>query len=486
MDHGQRRTRAGRVGRVERRLKMLTIGCPPSVCRLAVVLLFVAWFSMGLAHSQVRAPDGALARADSSPATEMQGAENLLAGSPSSIGGFYEFSGGFSFRDPSHWSRAVSRLQLSANGSLGPQAKWRMGARIDADPVYASNQFYPARVRDDQKLDLSWRETYVDVSSGGWDFRLGAQNIVWGEVVGLFFADVVSARDLRDFLLPSFDVVRTPQWAMRAEHFKGDSHVELVWIPHQSFDNVGKPGSDFYPVPLPTPASAADVSIFRDPTKPARSLRNSSYGLRANTLVDGWDLAGFYYRSFSTTPTYYRVPSNLPNQPFAVQPVYDRIWQVGGTVSKDFGSLVGRAEVVYTKGRSFASTDARAPSGVLARDTVDWVLGTDITLPQDVQLNAQIFQRWYRGGQQTLAVQSGDFGASILLAAKLTARLESRVLWIQSFGGGGGLIRPRLNWTPARNTAVGVGVDVFTGPKDGFFGRYNSRDRFYTEVRRDF
>lgn len=467
-------------------MTMLPMRCFPSAVRHAFALPFVAWCIACPAHSQELAAGRVLASAESSSDTVRPSAETPLVEPPFSIGGFYEFSGAFSFRDPSHWSRAVSRLQLSANGKIGSQAKWRMGARIDADPVYASNQFYQARVRDDQKLDLSWRETYLDVSSSGWDFRLGAQNIVWGEVVGLFFADVVSARDLRDFLLPGFDVLRKPQWAMRAEHFKGDSHVELVWIPLQSFDNVGKPGSDFYPVPLPTPASAADASIFRDPTKPARSLRNSSYGLRANTLVDGWDLAGFYYRSFSTTPTYYRVPSTLPMQPFAVQPLYDRIWQLGGTVSKDFGSLVGRAEVVYTKGRSFASTDARAPGGVLARDTVDWVLGTDITLPQDVQLNAQVFQRWYRGGQQTLAVQSGDIGASILLAAKLTATLESRLLLIQSFGGGGGLIRPRLNWTPAKNTSVGVGVDIFTGPKDGFFGRYNNRDRFYTEVRRDF
>jgi len=29
-------------------------------------------------------------------------------------------------------------------------------------------------------------------------------------------------------------------------------------------------------------------------------------------------------------------------------------------------------------------------------------------------------------------------------------------------------------------------VDIFTGPDDGYFGRYNNRDRAYAEVRFDF
>jgi len=52
-------------------------------------------------------------------------------------------------------------------------------------------------------------------------FRLGRQHIVWGEMVGLFFADVVSAKDMRQFILPDFDMIRIPQWAARAEFLRG-------------------------------------------------------------------------------------------------------------------------------------------------------------------------------------------------------------------------------------------------------------------------
>jgi hypothetical protein len=343
-----------------------------------------------------------------------------------------------------------------------------------------SDSFYLPAVQKDQRADFFWRETYLDFSAGALDWRVGAQNIVWGDVVGFFVADVVSPRDLREFLLPSFDIVRAPQWAVRAEYFKGDSHLELVWIPVPSFDNVGKPGSDFYPVRLPSPTPASVAAFFQDPVTPARTLANSNYGIRGNTLIDGWDLSAFYYRSYSRSPTFYTLPSGI------VQPQYDRIWQLGGTANKDLGAAVLRFEGVYTGGQSYASIDPLAPQGALQRDTLDWVVGADFALPRDARLNVQVFQRLYDGSDSTLVVQTGDIGVSAQLTAKITAAWEPQILWIQTFGGGGAMIRPRLNWYPAKNTALGFGVDIFTGPDNGVFGRYNNRDRLYGELRYDF
>jgi len=405
---------------------------------------------------------------------------------PVSLTGFYDFLGAYTYAKPTHWSNAVNRLQLSAQGNFGRDVKWKIGGRVDVDAVYFSDSFYLPAVQKDQQFSSFWRETYIDFSTLGWDFRIGAQNIVWGDVVGFFVADVVSPRDLREFLLPTFDIIRAPQWAARAEYFHGDSHLELVWIPVPSFDNIGKPGADFYQQRLPSPTPASAAAPFQDPITPGKSLNNSNYGIRANTLVGGWDLAAFYYRSFSRTPTFYTLPGPSPALPVIFQPLYDRIWQVGATVNKDFGSVVLHAESVYTGGQSYASTDPLAPQGVVQRNTFDWVIGTDFALPREVRLNLQVFQRIYDGSDSTLVIQGGTWGASAQLAGKITAAWEPQILWIQTFGGGGGLIRPRLNWYPAKNTTVAAGLDIFTGPDNGFFGRFNNRDRVYTEVRFDF
>ena len=50
-------------------------------------------------------------------------------------------------------------------------------------------------------------------------------------MVGLFFGDVVSALDLREFVLPDFETIRIPQWAARAEYFNSNFHADLIWLP---------------------------------------------------------------------------------------------------------------------------------------------------------------------------------------------------------------------------------------------------------------
>ncbi|MGC1818018.1 MAG: DUF1302 family protein, partial [Casimicrobiaceae bacterium] len=157
------------------------------------------------------------------------------------------------YGDPSHWSKMLVRSELDAEGGLGDGVRYKLGARLDYDFVYDATNFYPPDVRRDQRFDLVLRENYIDFGKGDWDFRLGRQQIVWGEMVGLFFADVVSAKDLREFILPSFDELRIPQWAGRAEYFKGDFHAEAIWIPVPSYDDIGKPGAEFFPGAPPSP-----------------------------------------------------------------------------------------------------------------------------------------------------------------------------------------------------------------------------------------
>ncbi|HET7033621.1 MAG TPA: DUF1302 family protein [Casimicrobiaceae bacterium] len=401
--------------------------------------------------------------------------------------GMLDGLGAYTYSDPTHWSRGVGRLGLTAQGAFSENVKWKLSGRVDGDIVYATSNFYLEPVKRNQQFSAFWGENYLDISAGSWDFRLGTQQIIWGEVVGLFFADVVSAKDEREFLLPTFDLIRIPQLAARAEYFSGDSHLELIWIPIPAFDRIGKPGADFYPAPLPSPTPASVAALFNNPETPTRSLSNSNYGVRFNTLVSGWDLAAFYYRSMSTQPTFYRLDTGNPAQPFVFQPRYDRIWQAGGTVSKDLGDMVLRAEAVYANGQGYSVTTLSAPQGVLQKSTFDYIVSAEWALPGDTRLNLQAFQRvFFDGGGRDLVVRSDGFGMGIFVSTKWTDALEPQILYQQNFDHAGGIVRPRLNWTAGKNATVAFGVDIFVGPNDGFFGRYNNRDRVYSESRYDF
>jgi hypothetical protein len=112
-------------------------------------------------------------------------------------------------------------------------------------------------------------------------------------------------------------------------------------------------------------------------------------------------------------------------------------------------------------------------------------LSLDIPFSEvDGRTNFQVFQRiCVDGGDDAVALKSGSIGVSAFFSAKLAGVWEPQLIWIQTFGGGGSLVRPRITWTGIKNTTLSLGVDIFTGANDGYFGRYNDRDRVYGEIR---
>jgi len=404
------------------------------------------------------------------------------AGAAGGVKGFLQFEMARTTASPVHWSKMLTRADLSKQGNLGGGVKYKVGARLDYDAVYSLYNYYPAEVEKDQRFNVVLRENYLDVGAGNWDFRIGKQNVVWGEMVGLFFADVVSARDMREFILPEFDTMRIPQWATRAEYFNDDYHAELLWIPVPSYDDIGKPGAEFYPPQIQPPGVGIQ---YRSEVRPSRKLSNTNYGLRLSTLKNGWDVSGFAYSSMDIMPTFYRDTVSVPGT-FIYEARHDRIHQFGGTLAKDFGAVVLKGEAVYTRGRQFTVLRLADADGVVPQNTLDWALGLDFSLPAETRFNAQVFQRTYFSHDPDLFADKQENGYSLLLSHKLTDKLEAQALLISSFNRTDWLLRPRVTWAFERNWRLAVGADIFKGPSLGLFGRYDRNDRVYSEVRYSF
>ncbi|MHB1428569.1 MAG: DUF1302 family protein [Rhodocyclaceae bacterium] len=399
--------------------------------------------------------------------------------------GFAQFELARTVAKPDHWSKMLGRLEFGGTGRLGANVKWKLSARADYDAVFDVTNHYPGAVERDQRFNFMLRENYLDIGAGDWEFRLGRQHVIWGEMVGLFFADVVSARDMREFILPEFNLLRIPQWAARAEYFKGDFHGELLWIPVPTYDETGKPGAEFFPW-QPDYSDLGYTTLYRNERKPARKPSNGNYGLRAGWLNNGWDLSGFYYRSTDAAPTFYREVNPGPDT-VTYEARHDRITQFGGTLAKDFGSVVMKAEGIYTKGRGLTVLRLADADGLARQNTFDWALGLDFALPAETRLNIQIFQSMITSARDPDLIQDKrENGYSVLVNGKLAPRFEAEMLWVASLNRTDWMLRPKLNWMFERNWRFVVGADVFHGPPLGYFGRYSDRDRIYTELRYSF
>lgn len=395
--------------------------------------------------------------------------------------GFVQAEAARAYRSPEHWSKARLRLDVHRVGRFSENVKWKIGVRADYDAAYDRSGFYPPAVREDQRYEFMLRENYLDIGAGDWDIRLGRQHVVWGEMVGLFFADVVSAKDMREFLLPEFDQLRTPQWAALASYTKNNSHLDLLWIPLPTIDNIGKPGADFYPHPLPV------FATYLGEQKPSRKLSNSNYGLRLTHLKNGWDVSGFYYRSVDASPTFYRVSTPaVPTAPFVFQARHDKIDQYGGTLSKDLGFTLLKGELVYTQGRKYNVTRLTQADGLVKQNTLDYAIGLDFNIGADTRLNFQAFQRIYFGHDPDIIPDKRESGISAYFNSKFARNVEAQTLFVHSLNRRDWVARPRIAWTFERNWRLMLGADVFSGPATGLLGRFGSNDRIYTELRFSF
>lgn len=394
--------------------------------------------------------------------------------------GFMQFEAARTTADPTHWSKLRLLTELGSQGRLSDDVKWKASARLGYDAVFDATGHYSAEVAHDQRTIAMLRETYLDIGAGDWDFRLGRQQVVWGEMVGLFFADVVSARDLREFILPDFETLRTPQWAARAEYFKNDFHAELLWVPVATYDDIGKPGAEFYPYQPVLPGFTAQ---YRSEVRPSRSLDNGNYGVRLSTLLDGWDLSGFHYRSMDIQQTFYR---EIVGSTMFFEPRHDRINQTGATLAKDLGSVVLKGEAVYTRGRKFGVLDVTDADGVVVQNTLDWAAGLDFTLPADTRFNVQLYQRTFFDHNPDIVPEKHENGYSLFLNKKFGGKWEAQATFISSLNRTDWLFRPRVQWNFERNWRLLAGFDVFKGPPLGMFGQYANRDRAYAEVRYSF
>ena len=396
------------------------------------------------------------------------------------VRGYVQLEAARTYASPAHWSKALGRLELGSQGKLNGGGQWKLSGRVDFNGIYDLDDFYQSDVRDDQRAEFHLRETYLDFSSGDWEWRLGRQNIVWGEMVGMFLADVVSAKDLREFILPDFQILRIPQWAARAEYYLDDDHLELVWIPWPSYDEIGKPadftktgsGADFYPYP-PVPNN----HTFLKEQKPSAKLSRGNFGARISRLREGWDMSGFYYTSMNNTATFYPVALDV------YEPRHDRIWQLGGSVAKDMGWAVVKAEAVYTQGRRF---NLMSTGDVVKQPMLDWAIGFDVNPDTDTRLNAQFFQSRIFDHEADVLPDRVENGVSFYVTRALPNKWRAEILLMSSINRADWMARPKVSWGFQPNWKLTFGADVFNGPITGFFGQYDAQDRVYTELRHDF
>lgn len=269
------------------------------------------------------------------------------------------------------------------------QVEWRPNDRFEAlldaelsrdwvfDLGYDTDWKEPYRDQRETRLDLY--EARLGYRTSDWALTTGRQVQTWG------FNDVLSVLEpanpprMAQPGLYGADEARLSRWLTEARLYLGRWTLQGMVAHENRMAEMPVYGSDYYPLPIATDDQVPDHG-WEDP-------ESHSGGIRLSGLWQGADLAAFVWRGYNPT-------GHLVFAPGRIERWYERLTTVGVGLSRPINSAVIKAEVAAEDGLAWAPVTETMQDGKPVRtsgatrttERISWVLGVDISLPEDSRL----------------------------------------------------------------------------------------------------
>ena len=333
-------------------------------------------------------------------------------------------------------------------------------------------------------LTFQIREAYIDLYFDNFDLRVGKQQIVWGKADGVFITDIVSPKNLYEFLLPEFDEIRLGVIGAKFDYYIGNNTLELVWLPVFTPTKYANPKSIWAIKPDFSVQPKFDYS--KREVKP--SLENSELFLKYSALTEyvDFEIMGGYM--WDDDPTLYSsfVPNDSGRKNLVITPKHNRLTLAGGSFSTTIGPFVFRGEAAYYFGKYFNTTTPQINEGVIQKDYIHYMLGTDFTL-FGINFSMQFIQKAIMNYENVIKPTpffKGEFnnmGTFLARYSTLNETLDFEFFMYYDFEYDAALMRPRILYDFSDSINLQFGANIFTGTK-GQFGQFNKNDMLYGKI----
>lgn len=336
----------------------------------------------------------------------------------------------------------------------------------------------------EKELDINLREAYLDIYFRTMDIRIGKQQIIWGNADGVFITDVVSPKNLEEFLLRDFEEIRTGITSLKADYYFGNNTIEFVWAPtftptkFPEQNSIWFPKQDFSNYPI-------EPTIDDSKKEVENNLENSEVFAKLSamsSLLDYEIMAGYMW---DDDPTMHIQKTIDPNtgQISSVTAVsrHHRLSLAGGSFSTTLGSFVVRGEGAFYGGKYFSSQDMSLAEGVVEKDYLHYLLGLDFTL-WDIDLSTQFIQEAILDYEESIT--DDEYKNTMTFLAREDFLRQTLTLELFSYIGlndSDALIRPKIYYDLQDSFELMLGANLFLGD-EGRFGQYNNNDMLYTKV----
>jgi hypothetical protein len=375
--------------------------------------------------------------------------------------------------------------------AIGGYARTKVGALIDGGDYFVAENtldlrlsytlgdagFYANPVlyeRDGDVEPVGLREAYIDLSGESFDVRIGKQQIIWGKGDGVFITDIVSPKDLSQFLIPDFEELRLAVTGAKVNLHAGTHEVELVWLPwfepsvSPDTSGIWAPTMPFTTVPTIVPGSPPSFNLGNGEYFASYSWMGSSFDV---SLMGGW--------FWNDTPVYKVVALNT------VAPEYYQLAAGGYAVSGALGPFILRSEGAFYANKRFQASPMVFSDGYAEKNAIQYLAGVDFSVAGynfGVQFIQDIILDHEDGLFDDALKNTATFVVSrTFFRETLTAEVFSYI----GFETPDALIKPKLTWDVSDGMEIFGGAYMFLGDS-GDFGQYDANDGLYAGAKFSF
>lgn len=334
-------------------------------------------------------------------------------------------------------------------------------------------------------MEIGLREAYMDIYFDAVDFRIGKQQIIWGKADGVFITDIVSPKDLSEFLLRDFDEIRMGVTSLKVNYYLGDNTFEFVLVPGFSSTQMPDENSIWFPqIDFPV-QPAFDYSQ----KEVAARLENSEVFAKYSVITSAIDfeiMGGYMWDDDPTMHISKTIdPVTFQLTGLTVTPRHHRLGLAGGSFSATLGGLVLRGEGAYYNGKYFNSEDPALTDGTIKKNYLHYLIGVDYTL-WGIRLSSQFIQQAILDYDEH--IDNYEYENTMTVLASKDYLRETLRLELFSYIGlnnSDALIRPKVTYDLADGFEILLGANIFIG-NSGRFGQYDNNDMIYTKIKYSF
>ncbi|MFA7107978.1 MAG: DUF1302 family protein [Sphaerochaetaceae bacterium] len=341
-------------------------------------------------------------------------------------------------------------LQNSFDMSIGYQSN--KGAFL-ANPYLNINK--------DTISDIDFRELYIDLFFTNFDVRIGKQQVVWGKADGVFITDVVSPKNLQEFMLPDFKEIRIGVNAAKVNYYIGGSMIELIWVPQFVSNTMPSEDSIWNTRHIDFSNSADDIDT---------SLENSEYFARYSIMTSLFDLELVGGYMWDDEPT---ITAMTPQITFK----HERLAMAGGSVGSTVGDFVLRSEGAYYTGKDFVTS-----GNLLESDYIHYMAGLDYSF-SGYKISTQFIQKAILNYDDSMVSDQFSNTMTFMINKKfLRDTLTTEFFTYVEFGDLNALLRPKLTYAFDDGISLIFGANFFVG-NSGTYGQFDKNDMAFVQIK---